>query len=145
MAQVLVVDDAVLTRETIARLLSYEGFTTATAANGRDAYAMMYQGRPDLIILDLMMPQMDGLTFLRLVRNTPAWDDVPVLVMSGFSDQEKLVARARKLGVVDVLSKNGTDVDRLLDLVRQTVPTVQRTARVNRVTPFLPKHDAVMA
>lgn len=145
MAQVLVVDDAVLTRETIARLLSYEGFTTATAANGRDAYAKMYEGRPDLIILDLMMPQMDGLTFLRLVRNTPAWDDVPVLVMSGFSDQEKLVARARKLGVVDVLSKNGTDVNRLLDLVRQTVPTVQRTARINRVAPFMPKRDAVLA
>lgn len=122
MAQILVVDDAALTRETMARLLSYEGYTTATAANGRDAYAMMYQGRPELIILDLMMPQMDGVTFLRLLRSNAHWKDVPVLVMTGFADQEKLVAKARALGVIDVMCKNAADIDRLLKVIRQAVP-----------------------
>jgi CheY-like chemotaxis protein len=128
MAQILIVDDALLTRQTMARLLEHEGYSTETAANGRDAYAMLYTGTPQLIILDLMMPQMDGLTFLRLVRNSPHWDQLPVLVMSGFTEEDKLVARARKLGVVDVLSKGASDVEQLLKHVRQIVPVQKQVA-----------------
>ena len=138
MAQILIVDDALLTRQTMARLLEHEGYSTATAANGRDAWAMLYTGPPQLIILDLMMPQMDGLTFLRLVRNSPHWDELPVLVMSGFTEEDKLVARARKLGVVDVLSKGASDVDQLLKHVRQIVPVQKQV-----VPPRAPRKAVV--
>jgi chemosensory pili system protein ChpA (sensor histidine kinase/response regulator) len=118
----MVIDDAQLTREALAKLLQYEGFTASTAPNGRDAYAMLYSESPQLIILDLMMPQMDGLTFLRLLRHSPQWENVPVVVMTGYVEDTHMIQRAKALGVVDILSKGSSDLNDLLNHVREIVP-----------------------
>jgi CheY-like chemotaxis protein len=121
MSRILVVDDSALARESLARLLASAGHMAATAANGRDAWAMLYEGIPDLILLDLMMPQMDGITFLKLLRHSDHWAHVPVIVITGFSDDEQLVGQARKLGVADVLPKMSCGVGQLLTLVDHTL------------------------
>ena len=61
--KIMVIDDTALARESVAKLLEYEGFETLKASNGRDGWAMMYNDTPDLILLDLMMQGMDGITF----------------------------------------------------------------------------------
>ncbi len=66
------------------------------------------------------MPQMDGVTFLTLLRRSDHWSDVPVLVVTGFADNRRLVGQARKLGVVDVVAKVETSVEQLLALVERT-------------------------
>jgi chemosensory pili system protein ChpA (sensor histidine kinase/response regulator) len=141
MSQIMIIDDAQLTREALAKLLQYEGFTACTAPNGRDAYAMLYTESPQLIILDLMMPQMDGLTFLRLLRHSPQWENVPVVVMTGYVEDTHMIQRAKALGVVDVLSKGSSDLNDLLNHVREIVPPraaakIARSAelRSNRVS-----------
>ncbi len=69
MSTILVVDDTALAREAVSKLLEYEGFTVLRAGHGRDAWAMLYDHTPDLVLLDLMMPEMDGVTLLRAIRN----------------------------------------------------------------------------
>ena len=121
MSTVLVVDDTALARESVAKLLEYEGFQTVKAANGKDGYATLYERTPDLILLDLMMPQMDGVTFLRMLRRSPVWKDVPVIVLTGVADDDHLVAQARALGIQQLIPKASFGFDQLLAEVRKHV------------------------
>jgi CheY-like chemotaxis protein len=121
MPLILVVDDMALAREAVARLLRYEGFQTVSASNGKDAYATLYSQTPDLIVLDLMMPEMDGITFLRMIRRHPQWERIPILVLTGLEDDNKLVSRARELGVSDLIPKASFGFDDLLGRIRKTI------------------------
>src|SRR5258708_20861449 len=105
MATILVVDDTVLAREAIAKLLEYEGFAVLRAEHGRDAWAMMYEKTPDLVLLDLMMPEMDGVTLLRMIRRSDRWEHLPVIVLTGVTDDQFLVQRARELKIQDLVPK----------------------------------------
>jgi two-component system phosphate regulon response regulator PhoB len=120
-----VIDDTALARDSVAKLLEYEGYTTMRAANGKEAYATLYSQTPDLILLDLMMPEMDGITFLRMVRQSPRWENLPVIVLTGMRDDNQLVARARELHIDDLVPKATFGVEDLLARVRKVI-----TARV---------------
>jgi two-component system chemotaxis response regulator CheY len=80
--EVLVVDDEVAVLQTIADALTDEGYAVVTARNGALALQRVRDRRPDVVLLDLMMPVMDGWTFLRLCRTDPGCADVPVVVLS---------------------------------------------------------------
>jgi DNA-binding response OmpR family regulator len=118
MSTILVVDDTQLARDAIGKILEYEGFQTLRARNGREAWAMMYHHRPDLILLDLMMPEMDGVTFLSLVRRDPRWVGLPVVVLTGADDKDHLITRAWDLGVNDLVPKGTFGVDDLVARIR---------------------------
>ena len=77
---ILVVDDEPQVRQVVASYLEGEGFTVRAAANGAEALAEIAKKRPDLIVLDLMLPEVDGLTVLRRLRSSG--DSVPVIVTS---------------------------------------------------------------
>ena len=79
---VMVVEDDHLIRQVIAEALEEEGFEVMEAANGKEALEALEQVRPSLILLDLMMPVMDGWTFRGVQRNDPALADIPVVVVS---------------------------------------------------------------
>jgi len=105
MSLILVVDDAALERETVARLLEVEGFQTIGVSSGKEAYATLYSRKPDLVLVDLMMPEMDGIQLVRMIRRHPQWEGIPIIVLTGPRDSNKLVARARELGVDAIVSK----------------------------------------
>jgi CheY-like chemotaxis protein len=121
MPVILVVDDAALARESVSRLLEFEGFQTVKASNGKEAYATLYSQRPDLVLLDLMMPEMDGITFMRMIRGHPQWETIPVIVLTGMQDDYHLVARARELGVADLIPKATFGFQDLLDRIRRAI------------------------
>ena len=79
--RVLVVEDDTSIRDTLELALTVQGYEVATAANGREAMALLRRWRPDLIVLDLMMPVMDGWNF-RVAQRRAGYDDVPVLVLT---------------------------------------------------------------
>ena len=79
--RVLVVEDDTSIRDTLELALTVQGYEVATAANGREAMALLRRWRPDLIVLDLMMPVMDGWNF-RAEQRRAGYDDVPVLVLT---------------------------------------------------------------
>jgi signal transduction histidine kinase/CheY-like chemotaxis protein len=81
-AQVLVVDDDWKTRDMLRRTLAKEGWTVAEASNGREALSLLERGRPGLVLLDLMMPEMDGFELLEHMRSDEGWRDIPVIIVT---------------------------------------------------------------
>ena len=122
MQTILVVDDTSLCREAVSRLLEYEGFTVLRANHGRVAWALMYHHSPDLVLLDLMMPEMDGVTLLRMIRGSDRWHEMPVIVLTGVADDHVLIERARALDIQDEVPKATFDFDDLLNRVKQHLP-----------------------
>ena len=122
MSTILVVDDTALAREAVSKLLEYEAFTVLRAQHGGDAWAMMYDHTPDLVLLDLMMPEMDGLTLLRMIRRSERWEQLPVVVLTGATDDQKLIQRARELKIQDLIPKASFGFDDLLKRVKQHLP-----------------------
>ena len=104
MARILIVDDETIVRQLFAKVLQNAGHDVALAANGREAISHMEACRPDLVLLDLVMPVMDGMAFLRVLRRRPEWKDVPVIVVSGVVDRQQVV-KVAELGVQDYLLK----------------------------------------
>jgi len=114
---VLVVDDDADTRELLRRALEHEGMTVREAANGRDALARVAQRKPELVLLDLMMPVMDGFEFLRQLRGAETDGHVPVIVLTAkvLTDEESRELEAATIGV---LSKHGADERTVAEEVR---------------------------
>ena len=81
-AQVLVVDDDPKSRDVLRRTLTKEGWTVAEATNGGEALDQLERSRPALVLLDLMMPEMDGFEVLEQMRRDEAWCDIPVIVVT---------------------------------------------------------------
>jgi len=106
MATILIVDDEPIIRELFQRVLEHEGHTIITAGNGREALEAVRRQVPDLILLDLNMPLMDGISFLRLLRRHLDWSKVPVVVMSAMADKHN-ISNAGSLGVRDYMLKAG--------------------------------------
>jgi two-component system, OmpR family, response regulator len=104
MATILVVDDDADTRELMTRYLGRAGHATVDAANGWEALIALDRHAIDLILLDVMMPGMDGRTFLEILRDGQFHHDVPVIAVSALTP-EAVRARLGKLGLVEVLPK----------------------------------------
>src|SRR5438093_13537954 len=76
--RILVVDDEPMVRDTLAQVLADEGYIVDIAVDGADALACVRAARPDAILLDLMMPGMNGRQFLQALRDDPTYASVPV-------------------------------------------------------------------
>ena len=98
----LLVEDDLDIRETFAEILEDEGFQVATAANGADAveYLRRAETLPRLIVLDLMMPVMDGIQFWREQQREARWASIPVVVMSANSNLSEMATEIRPAGVL---------------------------------------------
>jgi two-component system chemotaxis response regulator CheB len=134
---VLVVDDSAVVREVMTAVLSQEpGITVAVAADPLIALEMMKLARPDVILLDLEMPRMDGLTFLRKLM---AEDPIPVVVCSGLAGRGTEAAlRALEEGAVEVVTKPKFGVrDFLHESAVMVIDTVRGAAQA-RVRPRKP-------
>jgi CheY-like chemotaxis protein len=101
---VLVVDDDPTVRELVSTTLKLEGLDTVTAADGVMATELLARLRFDAIVLDTVMPRMDGLTVLRSIREDPATAEAPVLVLSGLDDITHL-QQAVEAGATGYLTK----------------------------------------
>jgi len=106
MATILIVDDEPIIRQLFQKVLEHEGHTVIAAGNGREALDVMREQVPDLILLDLNMPLMDGISFLRLLRRHMDWSKVPVVVMTAMADKQNIES-AGALGVRDYMLKAG--------------------------------------
>ena len=118
----LVVDDSITMRRVTQRLLERNGFRVVTAKDGMEAVAMLQDHRPDIILLDVEMPRMDGYEFARHVRNDPAVARVPIIMVTS-RVSEKHRARAIEIGVNDYLGKPYQERE-LLEAVQHQLATV---------------------
>jgi len=98
MSTILVVDDMPMCREPIAEALRVHGHEVTCAAGGNEALGVLRERRPDLVLLDLTMPEPDGLTVLRIMRRNPDLKDVPVVLLTDRAEKES-VAQAAQCGI----------------------------------------------
>lgn len=101
---ILVVDDYLLNRMQLQRTLEQQGHTVALAENGRQALEMLEEGRFDLVLLDILMPEMDGFEVLARLKGDPARRDLPVIVISSLDEMESVI-RCIAMGAEDFLPK----------------------------------------
>jgi CheY-like chemotaxis protein len=118
--RILLVEDDDITRRVTQHALEREGWSVTQAENGRVALVRMAENRPDAILLDLMMPEMDGFEFLAELRRHASWRDIPVLVLTAMDLTD--VDRRRLNGEVErVMQKGAYDRDELLREVGQVL------------------------
>ena len=117
---VLIVDDDVALRQLLRRMLEPEGYTVVEAENGRVALERLRGVSPSVILLDLMMPEMDGFEFVAEFRRHEAWRAIPIVVITARDlsrdDRDRLNGYVQK-----VLQKGAHGRDQLLAEVRDLV------------------------
>jgi adenylate cyclase len=101
---ILVVDDDRVNRALLARTLEALGHRVRTAGDGREALEAMHAEEPDIVLLDIVMPVMDGMTVLERMKGDPALQSVPVIMISALEDFDSVV-RCIELGAEDYLPK----------------------------------------
>lgn len=118
-APILVVDDDQSQRELMRRTLEAEGWEVMAAHNGRTAIEAVRARRPACIILDILMPEMDGIEFVGELRAQPAYRDIPIAVLTShdLSQQD----HQRLNGEVQQILKKGIGRDQLLEMIREIV------------------------
>ena len=100
----LIVDDVEANRDVLSRRLKREGYQIETAASGADALEMVHQSEFDLVLLDIMMPEMDGYEVLRQLKADPNTRPIPVIMISALDEIESVV-RCIEMGAEDYLAK----------------------------------------
>ncbi len=101
---ILVVDDNPDIVTIVKTILEGKGFGVQSAINGSEAFSQLGEQKPDLIILDVMMPQMDGLEVLRKLRETPDYSSIPVILLTAKVQYED-VLKGYKLGADYYITK----------------------------------------
>lgn len=104
MKRILVIDDDAAINELVKVNLEISGYTVVSALNGIDGFALAKQELPDLIILDVMMPDMDGFSVAKLIRENSATKDIPILMLTALGMLEDKV-KGFDIGVDDYLTK----------------------------------------
>lgn len=103
--RILIVEDSALVQSMYRLAFPAREHVLITAANGREALRHLEAGPVDIILLDLRMPDMDGVAFLRAARGDARLDAVPVVLTTVEPDGSELLAQARSLGVAAVVRK----------------------------------------
>ena len=125
--KVLIVEDEKILREAYRKILGQEGFDVADAANGIEALACLEKTTPDIILLDMLMPHMDGLTFLERADIQQRHPRTKVIAFSNLSNQRGLSQMLQK-GATMQLLKSSLSPKQLVAIVREMVggsPTVK--------------------
>ena len=103
-ALVLIVDDETHNRALLEIMLSSDGYDLLTAASGEEALAVVEEHRPDLILLDIMMPEMNGFEVTTVLKANPATQHIPIIILSALDDSGA-IERGLQVGADDFLTK----------------------------------------
>lgn len=130
MTTIMVVDDDANIRAVLKYRFEKENYVVQVATNGLDALAQVGARRPDLVILDLMMPGMDGVEFLTHLRENPQTQGIPVIVLTAL-EYAPQYTRVRELGTAGLIVKPFSPRDLVVE-VRQALDT-SREVRATQV------------
>lgn len=103
--KILVAEDDIFIQDIYRSKLKDEGYEVICVENGRDVFKSLEAFAPDLIILDIMMPYVDGLEVLSKLREDERWKKTPVLMMTNISEKER-VEQAQQQGIADYVIKS---------------------------------------
>jgi DNA-binding response OmpR family regulator len=118
LATVLIVDDETVLRKMIRKVLQRHGFNVIEAQNGKEGLNLALKEKPDLILLDVMMPEMDGITMLDKLRKTKAGIAIPVILLTQL-EYDKKIEGAMKLGACSFLVKAHVEIEDIVNKIKQ--------------------------
>ncbi len=104
MATVLVCDDELMNRKLASKILKKEGYDVLEATNGQEAIALLQNNRIDLILMDLMMPKMDGYEAIKIIKKDVNISTIPLIIISALSDKEA-INKGLSLSAYEYLTK----------------------------------------
>ena len=120
MSKVLIVEDDAFLRKAYNNVLTKEGFDVVLAVDGQEGLDAIKNDTPDIVILDMLMPQLDGIEFLERVNLKENYPNLKVIVFSNMSIQEK-IDRALELGATDYKTKAMFSPKEMVKLIRDTL------------------------
>jgi len=121
MAKILVVEDDKFLRELILRKLKEENYETCFAVDGEEGLSKIQEEKPDLVLLDLILPGMNGFDVLKKKQEIPEIAQIPVVVLSNLGQKED-VERALKYGAKDYLVKAHFTLDEIAAKIKKYLP-----------------------
>ena len=117
MSKILVVEDEEILRTALSEELKQEGFEVAQAKDGQEGVEKALSEKPEIILLDLVMPRLDGLGALRQMKENPLTKQIPVVILTNLSDYGK-VSEALSLGAMDYLVKANYQLEELINKIK---------------------------
>lgn len=115
---VLIVEDDKFLSDIYQNQLQKEGIETQVATDGKEALTCLGKQKPDAIILDMIMPRMNGFDFLESLRKNSAWDAIPVVVLTNLG-QETDKTRCRELRDCTYLVKTEVEIDQVIKMIKE--------------------------
>ncbi|PIS34360.1 MAG: response regulator [Parcubacteria group bacterium CG08_land_8_20_14_0_20_43_9] len=114
---ILIIEDDKFLRELISRKLLSDGFKIEEAIDGEEGLRKIEEVKPDLILLDLILPGLDGFEVLERIKDNPSTSAVPVLILSNLGQRDE-IERGLKLGAVDFLVKAHFTPEEIVDKIK---------------------------
>lgn len=118
--KILIVDDEHDVQKILGDKIKSEGFEVESAFDGEDALKKVNKEKPDLILLDIIMPRMDGISFLHELKKDPELDAIPVIMLTNLSSKEK-VQESVEAGVRDYLVKAHYTLGEVIKKVKERI------------------------
>jgi two-component system phosphate regulon response regulator PhoB len=115
--KVLLVEDDPMVVRMYERKFKLEGFNLTMAFNGFEGMEALKKERPDIILLDIMMPKMSGLEMLKLVKDDPQYKDLPVVMLTNLGDRAEDVEKCKELGAEDYWVKANIKLEDIIGRV----------------------------
>lgn len=119
--RILLIEDDPFFQKFYSFKLAESGFTVDVGHDGVEGLIKLHENRPDVILLDLIMPNKDGFEVLSEIGKDPTLKTIPVLVFSTLS-QEQDIQRAKALGAIDYVNKSFFDYEKLLAKINSIIP-----------------------
>lgn len=116
---ILVVDDEPDVITYLSTLLEDNGYTTIPARDGEEAMTKVKESQPDLITLDITMPEKSGVRFYREMKESSQWKSIPIIIVTGISDEfERFISTRRQVPPPEGYVSKPIDKEKILELVR---------------------------
>ncbi len=120
--RILVIEDDKFLRELLIGKLVAEGHEISTATDGKEAIAALEAPVPELVLLDLLLPDLSGFEILEKMKAKDSWKPVPVIVLSNL-DQKEDLEKAKKLGATDFMIKANFSLNEILARIKKVEPS----------------------
>lgn len=121
MSKVLLIEDEPLTIKIYRTHLQSEGHEVLIADNGEEGLKLAVGEQPDLIVLDIMMPKIDGFSLLKEIKTNPKTQKIPVLIYSNLSSPQD-ITKAKELGATDYLIKAKVTPTQVVKKIKESLP-----------------------
>jgi two-component system alkaline phosphatase synthesis response regulator PhoP len=113
--KILLVEDDPMVVRMYQRKLTKDGFRVTLAFNGEEGLAALMKERPDIILLDIMMPKMNGIEMLKRIKADPVLKNIPVVILTNLGDRPEDVQKCKELGAEDYWVKANVSLKEVVD------------------------------